>query len=133
MRHLCDSVDVLYRASQSDRSHTAATALNDGSVLSTARQDGSLAFDVSRSGDLFKVFHQSDVGNHGSVHDMQADTIAGNGNAIFIRDTGSLATQRCVAGNGNVRVDSESRRLGSTQTDFFLNRPDCINVRIATE
>ena len=61
VRHFGDRVDVLNWTSQRDCSYAAAAALNDSSVLSASRQDGSLAFDVSRPGDLFEVLHQSDV------------------------------------------------------------------------
>jgi hypothetical protein len=104
--------------------------LNDGSVLSTARQNRALAFDISRLSDLFKVIDQSNVRDHGPVHDMQTDTIAGHRNSIFIRDTGSLAAQCRITGNSYVRVNSEGCWLCSTQANFFLNGPDGINVTV---
>ena len=59
---------------------------------------------------------------------MQTDSIARNGNSIFIRDSGSLAAQRCIAGNRDVRIHAESCRLCSSQADFFLNGPDSVDI-----
>ncbi|MEY2724354.1 MAG: hypothetical protein RLZZ458_221 [Planctomycetota bacterium] len=127
VRHFHNGVDVLDGAGKTDGANAAATALDGRTILASAGQNGALAANAVVLCDSFKVFHQSHIGEHGGVHDMQADTFASDRDAFFIGDARCFAAECGIAGDGDIRFGPEGCRAGTAHADFFLYGPDCVD------
>jgi hypothetical protein len=125
--HFDDGVDVFDGAGKTDGANAAATALDGGTVLASAGEYGALAANAMLLSDFFKVSDESHIGEHGSIHDVQADTFTGDRDAFFVGDAWGFAAECGVAGDCDIRLDFEGCRAGAAHADFFLNGPDGVD------
>lgn len=127
MRHFSDGVNILDGAGKADGAYTAPGTLHGRPILAPAGENCALAADAMLRGDAFEIVDESHIGDHGAVHDVQADAVSSDGDTFFVGDAGRFAAESRVAGDGKIGVDSVGCGPGTAQADFFLDRPDGVD------
>ena len=95
--------------------------LNGPSILASAGQDAALVGNLVLASDLAQVLHQLVVGDHRGVLHQDPHPVGVPGHLLGLRDAGSIAGDRRVEPDADVRFHRVGRRGGPPQSDFLLH------------